>query len=629
MLSFFPTIYPDETIYSAWARFHQLLGDISQQNILSLLSGTAKYHQIRFDFARQIDSFSKQLPSDNIYSTSYLTNNHTVFPLHAAFLSKHRAAQLYRAIGYDNIVAGKLTTPRMNSLIKYGYNLPTFARFCPQCAKEDIKDYGEPYWHRLHQIPHINICGVHRCWLKESVLGISLSGKHLYSQSLFSARNIINLGNARSISENTDRKNRKLQIFFSDCAAYFLRPGGQPMFLEDVLAKYRTIFIEEGLMTISGRFFHRRLNKRVKDEIPAEIIQQMRTAFSRSKDSYYDLFSPFQKIIRSPVNHFLIMFLLGRSAHNLMTQTESDGLPFDEGPWPCNNPICAHYKEKAITEVKDFFYRHKYFGKFSCECGFTYIREYGHGNIQAQQDITYSLGTGLDMLISSQSGNVEYKVRRLRRLTGLSKPQLRGFIRVWRKEKREQRTTKRYIKMLEASIRSHPNASRQLIRNSIGAGYDWLYAHDPKQITDRLKKFKAKGRPGGIKHMSVEELRNYDHLHASQLKSTYDKIIVEPGRPRRLSKTRLINSANLKRIFGLYIQDLPVLKKTVNELTESYEKFAKRAVGWHAKSFSNKKKIPTWTIYYHQVGIYNKSEKVLAIIKSGYQEVVRTMKKVI
>lgn len=38
-------------------------------------------------------------------------------------------------------------------------------RYCPLCAKEDAKRYGEAYWHTLHQLPLVSVCGIHRCSL--------------------------------------------------------------------------------------------------------------------------------------------------------------------------------------------------------------------------------------------------------------------------------------------------------------------------------------------------------------------------------------------------------------------------------------------------------------------------------
>ena len=46
-------------------------------------------------------------------------------------------------------------------------------RYCPQCFDEDIATYGEPYWHRLHQIPGIAVCPRHDCWLADTEITLT------------------------------------------------------------------------------------------------------------------------------------------------------------------------------------------------------------------------------------------------------------------------------------------------------------------------------------------------------------------------------------------------------------------------------------------------------------------------
>ncbi len=53
--------------------------------------------------------------------------------------------------------------------------------------------------------------------------------------------------------------------------------------------------------------------------------------------------------------------------------------PFGDGPWPCLNPVCKHFKKPIIKEYHITSYycsRHAApVGTFQCICGFTYSRE--------------------------------------------------------------------------------------------------------------------------------------------------------------------------------------------------------------------------------------------------------------
>ncbi|MCX4173720.1 MULTISPECIES: TniQ family protein [Paraburkholderia] len=39
-------------------------------------------------------------------------------------------------------------------------------RFCPRCLDDDFRTFGEPYWHRTHQLPNVTCCPDHRIRLK-------------------------------------------------------------------------------------------------------------------------------------------------------------------------------------------------------------------------------------------------------------------------------------------------------------------------------------------------------------------------------------------------------------------------------------------------------------------------------
>lgn len=48
-----------------------------------------------------------------------------------------------------------------------------FLRICPICYQNEIKSYGEAYWHRSHQMMEINVCTIHNCRLMQSAVKIS------------------------------------------------------------------------------------------------------------------------------------------------------------------------------------------------------------------------------------------------------------------------------------------------------------------------------------------------------------------------------------------------------------------------------------------------------------------------
>jgi hypothetical protein len=65
---------------------------------------------------------------------------------------------------------GKLSEPiyKIAKFYQHSELKQTSLKFCPDCVRQDINNFGEAYWHRMHQVPGIFICLPHNCFLIES-----------------------------------------------------------------------------------------------------------------------------------------------------------------------------------------------------------------------------------------------------------------------------------------------------------------------------------------------------------------------------------------------------------------------------------------------------------------------------
>lgn len=164
MITYFPEVYPDELLYSQLARCY-------------VKDGYPAYIYMAEDFFQDkkarpdiefINTFTpvalrivaKETPIEDIVM------KHTMFPYYGRFISKERRNKAYQALigmrgNYNNLL------PKVKNCQK------KFLRYCPLCAKADRDKFGETFWHRNHQITGINICQIHRCYLKSSEVVIS------------------------------------------------------------------------------------------------------------------------------------------------------------------------------------------------------------------------------------------------------------------------------------------------------------------------------------------------------------------------------------------------------------------------------------------------------------------------
>jgi TniQ/Tn7-like transposition protein D len=81
-------------------------------------------------------------------------------------LPKARAEKCKQAALGDGGKTLSFLTGVMASKVEQPANL----RLCPICAEEDKKAYGEPYWHRSHQVAGIATCYRHRIRLVETFI---------------------------------------------------------------------------------------------------------------------------------------------------------------------------------------------------------------------------------------------------------------------------------------------------------------------------------------------------------------------------------------------------------------------------------------------------------------------------
>lgn len=189
---FFIEPYPDELVYSWFARYGVRTGYTHYRAIAEdlFISNTAKPN---LEFIMELnkeayDMVTKYKPFDDIIK------QHTMFPYYVRFLPKERRVKAYKLLlkmdkGYNDALYSRKNKTRCRQ------NL----RFCPLCVEEDRSKYGETYWHRIHQLDHIDVCPMHGCYLHNSVVDITSKS----SPSLIHAEEVI-LKTPQNILYGTD-----------------------------------------------------------------------------------------------------------------------------------------------------------------------------------------------------------------------------------------------------------------------------------------------------------------------------------------------------------------------------------------------------------------------------------------
>ena len=165
MIAFFPELYSDELLYSWFARYYVKAGYLTLTDALEDLY-IHRYTKPDIEFLNELKPDVVEM-MEKQYDMEYLIREHTMFSSYGRFLPKERKKQAYEALlamhgNFNNLLA----------IPKNQRGTGRYLRYCPLCAEEDRKRYGEAYWHRQHQIQGLRICGKHRCYLVESKISM-------------------------------------------------------------------------------------------------------------------------------------------------------------------------------------------------------------------------------------------------------------------------------------------------------------------------------------------------------------------------------------------------------------------------------------------------------------------------
>lgn len=142
-------LYPDELLYSWVCR-------LAKVNCLSLYSFTRAYMNgnfksdadVPYDLRQGFNAFFKNLNLNIDMSELFLKT--TTFPYESIVMSKELQTKYITNAFYKS--------DAINTSMNYRF---TKINICLECVKEDTKLFGNPYFHRAHQLRGICICHKH------------------------------------------------------------------------------------------------------------------------------------------------------------------------------------------------------------------------------------------------------------------------------------------------------------------------------------------------------------------------------------------------------------------------------------------------------------------------------------
>lgn len=602
MICCFPDPYPDELLYSVSARFHKLMNYPVPAYTSRELFGYEDAGAV-IDLPQHLGHLIRELPPGHLYTVDSLINDHTPLPFYGAFLPKERVNRIKELMEHGT---RRGISPRVNIR-----RLKHF-RFCRLCVSDDRKQHGRTYWHRVHQIPGVRVCHIHKIILDESSINIQGRAVRL---KFIDAETHINDGPVSPL-DLLNRDHKALLQITRD-AAWLLEQRNLSCETDILFERCRRLFYEHGFRNYGSKVHISKLNDAFIKYYSPSLLDLLHCSLSPSNWLIKILQTP-KLYLQHPLHYLLLIQFLDCSAAKFF-QLSKLPKPFGEGPWPCLNAVSDHFKKLTINECKIRFLRGSRWpvGKFCCKCGFEYTRV-GPDKSQAARycyETILACGPAWEGLLKELYERGDLTLEKIAQRLGVTHTRLNsqitrlkkcGFILNPGKESKARvatntekkvriitpETLKRHREVWTQTVKDSPNAGVSAIIKKIPKTHNWLNRHDKEWlVANKPPPFIRQGWKSPI------DYKKRDKEAASMIKKIASDIRSMPGCPVWVSREAIYDRIDIS-IRGLF-QKLPLSMKALDEVVETREDYIIRKIKWAAEA-------------YRQEGIRPEYQKLLA-----------------
>ncbi|MBD1825693.1 TniQ family protein [Cyanobacteria bacterium FACHB-DQ100] len=475
---------------------------------------------------------------------------------------------------------------------------PEWLRFCPLCVQEDTQNFGECYWHRLHQLPGVEVCPDHNVRLLDSEVRVQ---NPQIRHEFVSAEQRIQLPQSRSFSLLNSHHRILLKI--AQDATWLLQQTASPPGLDILLKRYRQLLTEQGLATYSGRVRVSEVLRDFRQFYPNNLLQSLQCGIdSESQHSWLFRLVRSPKGSQHPLRHLLLMQFLGHTAESFF-QLPHQFKPFGEGPWMCLNRVADHFQQNVIYRCEITYSREngKPIGTFRCSCGFTYARTGPDKSEEDQFRISKirAFGPIWEQVLKALWQDSSISLRGIARQLGVDAATVKLHaaaleLKFPRQAKRQSNRMKRRLsdaqtretvspKLPFKSYRTewliirteHPDAGRSALRKQFRRVYTWLQRNDSEWLEAHLPPRLQKTIP-----VIRVDWENRDAELAEAVEVAVRHLQEKLGKPKRITIAAIARELGQLAVIQKHLHKLPLTAQILNQKTETREAFALRRIEW-------------------------------------------------
>lgn len=633
MITCFPTPYQDEILYSIYARYAERMRYPTKQAIArDVFGNTTSVGNIAL--AKRLSALIANLPSSQHYSVEKLINDHTLFPVFRPFLSFERL----KAIKEDMKDGGNNSACKRAGIVisKYHMMKLSYLHFCPLCIEEDRKAVGECYWHRVHQIPGVEVCPMHKIILHKSLKVIE---KGFQAYGFFTAESVVE--QTRHIEIDDSDFSQSTLLKFAIDLAWLLQQPNLSCNPASLRQKYEIILTQRGLAhcTPHRKFDIGRLLHELKLHYSGHFLSMLSCELANHEINnwlHQLLYRKDSLII--PLHHLLLIHFLGYDMETFF-QLPAPGSPFGEGPWPCLNPTSSHYRQRVINDCSisttSPSNNKKPKGVFPCECGFVYSR-IGPDTCESDSFKTtfiLTVGPVWEEAFKRLWYNPTVNLKEMERQLALRSPALKshaerlglsfsrpnGLLRQLKKKSPlhlkggpfDSQVRESYRTLWLNVLQQNPGTGVTFLREKFRKIYRWLYTYDRAWLKAHVP---PKPRSNRI-YSSFIQWDERDRKTAKAVETIALQMKSANNVPERITKGSIMRNLTKRTtlVHNLFMGKLPLTEQMLNNVVESSEEFIIRRIGWMRDKYLRENFVlPMRSIFARQTGAdrYKPSSKV-------------------
>jgi len=622
MIGVFPESYPDELFFSRCVRYHERIGYRNLSATARDLFGKRAV-SVSVDLPGGLEIFVQNLPMGHSVTVDQLIDSNTLLPFYAPFLTLERVQRARLDMTYGSSALAHLRLGIL-TMKKRPMNL----WYCPGCVEDDRNRFSETYWHRIHQLPGIQICPIHETHIVETDMHLSaLRGR----RDFVTAEKTI--GDSPKLPPPNTDSHFAVKLRLARDAAWLLENANLSYSSSTKHRdRYLQLCFQRGVCTYSGKF-DASFFCAVNDHYSDDLLRNFGCSLGHS-ETWAQRLVRNHRASQHPIYHLLMIHYLGLTASEFFNLPEKC-LPFGPGPWPCLNKVCKYFRQDVIEKFDPTFtYRSRLpRGLFRCSCGFAYSRigpeKTREDRYHVQNYITF--GEEWDTYVRKHftpdrpalrnlASRLELHPRTLRAelirigiVKSSCKPRRTGKTSKWNTVDPEKR--ERYREIFLETRKTLERRSE--ISRAISTVDGWLRLRDSawwgNHAPPRLK--------CANKGPSVDWDKR-DREMALAIPAEAKRIQDLPGHPVRFSRTLIGRGLRLLSLISRYGERLPLTTAVLQQCAETHVDYAVRRIWWAVSEYEKAGIIPSKPGLRAKAGVTDaicKEEKVRAALTAALE----------